>query len=91
MKYEVVSICIASAGQGVILKPNAPNFDSEGRAHEIIDTETNTLFKDCKGPWDVEDAYEAFWNRLNDFWERDFPATKERVKVLYVKELVEPV
>jgi hypothetical protein len=32
---------------------------------ETIDTRTNPIFGRCKGPWDVEDAYEAFWNRLN--------------------------
>jgi len=37
-----------------------------------------------RGPWDVEDRYEAFWNRLNDSWEWDFPKGKEKVKVMRV-------
>ena len=32
---------------------------------EIIDVETNALFKGCESIWDIEDTYEAFWNRLN--------------------------
>ena len=32
---------------------------------EIIDTEKNEIFKDCKNEYDVEDRYEYFWNRLN--------------------------
>ena len=36
---------------------------------EVIDTKTNTLFKSCRNAYDVEDVYEAFWNRLNDdYW-----------------------
>jgi len=32
---------------------------------EVIDTETNELFKDCESVWEVEDVYESFWNRIN--------------------------
>lgn len=51
---------------------------------EEIDTETNELFADCKGPWDVEDAYHAYWNRLNPHWEHDWPKRKEKVLVTRV-------
>lgn len=51
---------------------------------ERIDTDTNELFTSCSCEWDVEDAYEAFWNRLNDDWEKAFPIGKEKVKVLTV-------
>lgn len=51
---------------------------------ERIDTETNELFHGCTGPWEVEDQYERFWNRLNDSWEYDFPTAKEKVKVIRV-------
>jgi len=54
---------------------------------ERIDVETNELFHGCVGPWDVEDAYSAFWNRLNASWERDFPANKEKVLVVSVVEV----
>lgn len=43
---------------------------------ELID-EDNVLFRDCMGPWDIEDRYEAFWNRLNASWETEFPEGKE--------------
>lgn len=54
---------------------------------ERIDTETNALFQDARGPWDVEDAYERFWNRLNPSWEYDFPAGNEKVLVVSVVEV----
>ena len=54
---------------------------------ERIDTEDNELFHGCSGPWDVEDTFSAFWNRLNESWEHDFPAGKEKVLVVSVKEV----
>ena len=53
---------------------------------ERIDTETNELFRGCSGPWEVEDTYSAFWNRLNDSWEHDFPPGKEKVVVVSVEQ-----
>lgn len=52
---------------------------------ERIDTATNDIFRDCEGPWDVEDHYEAFWNRLNSSWEHSFPSYKDKVLVLSVE------
>lgn len=80
MIYEVTAVCVDNDGH--ILKTGVVNADAEGRIVEIIDTESNALFAACRGPWDVEDCYEAFWNRLNASWERNFPKDKERVKVL---------
>ncbi|HXS48430.1 MAG TPA: hypothetical protein VN756_13315 [Solirubrobacterales bacterium] len=55
---------------------------------ERIDVETNELFHGCAGPWDVEDIYSAFWNRLNASWERDFPAANhDKVVVVSVVEV----
>lgn len=51
---------------------------------ESIDTSENTLFEDCTSPWEVEDRYELYWNRLNDGWEYAFPVGKEKVKVIKV-------
>ena len=31
---------------------------------EIIDTETNNLFKNCKTLTDIVESYQSFWNRL---------------------------
>ena len=31
---------------------------------EVIDTETNILFKDCKTLTDIAEVYMQFWNRL---------------------------
>ena len=77
MKYEVTAVSV---------DPRYPNTFSEART-EVIDPETNVLFEDCTGPWDVEDAYERFWNRLNPGWEYDYPAGKEKVKVIKVEEV----
>lgn len=55
-----------------------------GPRDEEIDTEENVLFGECSSEWDVEDVYESFWNRLNDHWEGDFPAGKQKVKVVKV-------
>lgn len=69
----------------------AVSIDSDGgisaARDEKIDTDTNELFHGATGPWDVEDRYEAFWNRLNDSWEYDFPPYKEKVKVISVKPI----
>lgn len=74
MKYLVTAVAV---------DPQYPNTFSPAREEEI-DTETNVLFSDARGPWDVEDTYERFWNRLNDSWEHDFPSGKEKVKVISV-------
>lgn len=67
----------------VSVDPRYPNTFSPSREEEI-DTETNQLFASARGPWEVEDIYEAFWNRLNGSWEYDFPDDKEKVKVISV-------
>jgi hypothetical protein len=78
VRYDVTAIGVDPETAAVIAGPRT----------ERIDTEVNELFADCDGPWDVEDRYEAFWNRLNDSWESNFPAGKEKVKVVRV-DLVE--
>jgi len=55
-----------------------------GPRDEVIDTDTNELFVDAGGRWDVEDMYMAFWNRLNPSQEHEPP---ERVVVLSVTEV----
>jgi hypothetical protein len=57
---------------------------------ERIDTDTNELFTGCNREWEVEDAYEAFWNRLNQGWEADFPLGKHKVKVLTATRVQKP-
>ena len=57
---------------------------------ERIDTGTNQLFFECHSEWDVEDAYESFWNRLNDSWETNFPKKLPKVKVLSVTPVTAP-
>lgn len=54
---------------------------------ENIDTQTNALFVECESEWEVEDRYHAFWNRLNDWWETDFPEGKEKVLVIGVRRI----
>ena len=84
-KYRVTAVCFDAAG--VLLFSTHPAFDEYGRIVRVIDTATNELFADCEGAWDIEDRYEEFWNRLDDSWEWDFPAGKERVKVVRVEPL----
>lgn len=76
--YEVVAV-------SVHLRNLGPSIGVQRSS--VIDTVENELFRGCRGPWDVEDRFEAFWNRLNDSWERDWPLGKERVKVLQVTPL----
>jgi hypothetical protein len=52
---------------------------------ERIDIETNEIFAGCRSPWEVEDQFAAFWNRLNQSWEYDFPQGKEKVVVVSVE------
>lgn len=56
---------------------------------ERVDADENPIFRGCSGPWEIEDRYEAFWNRLNDSWEYEFPPNKEKVKVLEVTPVVQ--
>lgn len=74
MKYIVTAVSVDPIEQVI----------TSSARDEEIDTETNMLFSGCAGPWDVEDQYERFWNRLQDDWEYDFPPGKERVKVISV-------
>ena len=74
MKYVVTAVSV---------DPKNPNTFSEAR-EEVIDTETNELFSRANGPWDIEDVYHRFWNRLNPGWENAFPVYKEKVLVISV-------
>lgn len=74
--YDVTAIAV---------DPEHPNLVSPART-ERVDT-GEVLFTEATGPWDVEDAYERFWNRLNPSWEYDYPAGKEKVKVISVVEV----
>tara|TARA_A100001391_G_scaffold339_3_gene794 strand:+ start:1764 stop:2135 length:372 start_codon:yes stop_codon:yes gene_type:complete len=60
--------------------------DKSGIRQEIIDTEENELFSDCKTRYDVEDRYESFWNRTQAGLGYD---NKEIVKVLKVEAIDE--
>ena len=85
--YDVVAVCVDADAN--ILRPSGHGFDAEGRRATVVDTVSNLVFSGCDGPWDVEDQYEAYWNRLNDSWEDRFPLGKERVKVLRVTRLTD--
>lgn len=75
MQYDVTAFTIDSDGYHT----------SQPRV-ERVDTD-NPIFAGCDGPWAIEDAYTAFWNRLNYSWERDFPRGKEKVIVAKVEEV----
>jgi hypothetical protein len=74
MKYIVTAVSVF---------PKYPNTFS-GAREEKIDTETDDLFAHCRGPWEVEDAYADFWNRLNHSDEYNWPEHKEKVLVISV-------
>jgi hypothetical protein len=57
---------------------------------ERIDTEANPLFEGHRGPWEVEDGYLAYWNRLNPSWKFGLPGNHDKVVVLNVKEVSAP-
>jgi hypothetical protein len=75
MRYDVTAIGL-DPETGVVLG---------GPRTERIDPATNPVFEGCERPWEVEDAYEAFWNRIDSAWELEFPRGKEKVKVLRVE------
>ena len=77
--YDVKAIALRPATGEVVAGPRV----------ERIDTDTNVLFTGCTREWDVEDAYEAFWNRINDSWEVNFPVGGDKVKVLTVTRVKE--
>ena len=74
MQYDVTAVALDPLTGAVIAAPRT----------DRIDTETNELFGDCEGPWEVEDRFEAFWNRLSPSWEYGFSCAKEKVKVVRV-------
>ncbi len=73
MLYDVTAVSIAVETGEVLAKRT-----------ERIHTRTNPIFESCTGPWDIEDRYEAYWNRLNQSWEHHWPTGKSKVKVLSV-------
>jgi len=78
--YDVTAIGVDSLTGTVVAGPRT----------ERIDSETNEVFQGCNGPWEIEDQYEAYWNRLNDSWEDQFPAGQPKVKVVRVERVTVP-
>ena len=76
MKYDVTAVEVSTSDGSVQGEPRT----------ERIDTVTNILFRTAVGPWNVEDVYHAFWNRMNDSWENIQRPTK--VVVLRVEKVV---
>ena len=66
--------------------PPSDTSDRSSIRQEIIDTEENVLFSDCKTCYDVEDVYESYWNRTSKGSGYDQP---EIVKVIKVEEIDE--
>ena len=78
LQYDVTAIALNPLTGAVIAGPRT----------ERIDPDTNVVFEGREGLWDVEDSYEAYWNRPNDSWEYLFPPGKEKVKVLRVEPVL---
>lgn len=66
---------------------NLDTGDTTAPRTERVNTGTNVLFRGLSTPWEVEDAYQHFWNRINPSWETDFPVGKDKVLVLRVEEV----
>lgn len=69
----------------------SPAVDTSDRSsvrQEIIDTEENEVFSDCKNCYEVEDTYESYWNRLR-IPVGSYYDNKEIIKVLKVEEIDE--
>jgi hypothetical protein len=69
MKYKITAVAINKETRKTIGKPRT----------ETIDTNNNVLFENCVTPFEIEKAYESFWN--------DVPTIppKEIVKVINVE------
>jgi hypothetical protein len=78
MQYEVTAVGL-DPHKGVVIA---------GPRTERMDPATNAAFEGCEGLWKIEDIYEAYWNRINDSWERAFPPGKDKVKVLRVEQVL---
>ena len=77
MQYDVTAVCLDTRTGMVVAGPRT----------ERIDPGSNELFDDCQGMWEIEDRYEAFWNRVNASWEFMFPLGTGKIKVLRVEEV----
>lgn len=82
MRYLVRAVTLNSQ-TGEIVHGSAT--DRHGVAKEVVDTDANPIFAGCDGPWAVEDAFETFWNRLNDHDEHH--RKPHIVKVISVSEV----
>lgn len=64
-KYHIKSVAFNLKEIPLGTEPDEFPHLSAGGRDEIIDTTENVLFQGCENEWEVEDQYEAFWNRLN--------------------------
>ena len=81
MKFTVTSISIKR--NGPLTSPTVHTFDTgDITREETIDTETNEVFYGLTEPYEIEDRYEAYWNRLNGGYKNH-----QIVKVLNVIEV----
>lgn len=61
-----------------------------GPQDDDVDPNTNEIYADCETAWDIEDRFEAFWNRIDLHAEKEWPHThrgEQKVKVLAVRRL----
>jgi hypothetical protein len=71
MKFAVTAVAISRRSRRRVGKART----------EMIDTQTNKLFRHCRAPKDIEARYESFWNDLN-------PNSRDIVKVVDIREVV---
>jgi hypothetical protein len=77
LQYDVTAVGLNPLTGAVVAGPRT----------ERVDPATDELFEGCEGLWEIEDAYEEYWNRINVNWENAFPPGKEKVKVLRVERV----
>ena len=79
MKYRVTAMSISRVGKGYKVNQGENDGTNLFYRDEVIDTLTNKLFIGCSNAHQIEDRYEAFWNRLNKGY-----TNEQIVKVLNV-------
>lgn len=63
--YKVSAMVINRLGEGEGMEVDKNGDGSLLVIDEVVDTD-NQIFSDCKNEYEVEDAYESFWNRTRD-------------------------
>jgi hypothetical protein len=64
-EHEVEEVKIVSVNYNPDTLEQNTYVDGKFQRTETVNLDENILFNHCETIWDIEDKYEAFWNRLN--------------------------